>query len=147
MRQLLLHPEQLRKLRDNPELIDRAVEECLRFDGPIGATRRVLHEDAVVHGVLVPKDVELLLFIASAHRDPRVYERPDELDITRDSRSHLAFGGGIHFCLGAHLARLETRVAIGELVKRFGSMELVQEAPIWGESIFRVQQSLPVHVE
>ncbi len=146
MRQLLLHPEQLQKLRDNPELIDRAVEECLRFDGPISATRRVLHEDAVVHGVLVPKDVELLLFIASAHRDPRVYERPDELDITRDSRSHLAFGGGIHFCLGAHLARLETRVAIGELVKRFGSMELVQQAPIWGESIFRVQQSLPVHV-
>jgi cytochrome P450 len=146
MRQLMLHPEQLQKLRDDPALIDGAVEECLRFDGPIAATRRVLHEDAVIGGFMVPKDREVMLSIAASHRDPALYDRPDEFDITRDHKSHLAFGGGIHFCLGAHLARMETRTAIGKLVARFPKLELEQQQPIWGESLFRIQQTLPVQV-
>ena len=146
VRQLLLHPEQLAKLRARPELIVRAVEECLRFDGPIPATRRVLHEDVEIGGYPIPKDSELMLSLAAAHRDPRVYQDPDRFDIERSSASHLAFGGGIHFCLGAHLARLESQIAIGGLLRRFPRLELVDEEPAWGQSLFRVQAELPVRI-
>lgn len=146
VRQLLLHPEQLQKLRARPDLITSTVEECLRFDGPIGATRRVLHEDAELGGHIVPKDTELMLCLASAHRDPRVFSDPDRFDIERKHSSHLAFGGGIHFCLGAHLARLESQIAIGKLVARFPKLELQSTKPEWGESLFRVQGRLPVNL-
>jgi cytochrome P450 len=146
VRQLLLHPDQLARLRSDPSLIERAVEECLRFDGPIGATRRVLHEDVMIGGYLLPKNAEVLLVIASAHRDPRVFSEPDRFDIGREQRSNLAFGGGIHFCLGAHLARMEAQIAIGELVRRFDKLELVSETPQWGESLFRIQNQLRVRV-
>ena len=147
VRQLLLHPDELAKLRARPELIVRAVEECLRFDGPIPATRRVLHEEIELGGYQIPKNVELMLSLASAHRDPRVYENPDRFSIERGQMSHLAFGGGIHFCLGAHLARMETQIAIGSLVRRFPHLELVDEIPEWGESLFRVQARLPVRIQ
>jgi cytochrome P450 len=146
VRQLLLHPAELAKLRARPELIATAVEECLRFDGPIPGTRRVLHEDAVLGGHLIPKDTELFLCIASAHRDPRAFDDPDRFDIERTQVSHLAFGGGIHFCLGAHLARMETQIAIGRLVERFPKLALVSERPQWGESLFRVLGHLPVRI-
>lgn len=146
VRQLLLHPAELVKLRERPGLIESAVEECLRFDGPIGGTRRVLHEDAVVGGFLLERNTEVVLSLAAAHRDPRVLSEPDRFDIERDHRSHLAFGGGIHFCLGAHLARMETQIAIRELVRRFPRLELVNTRPEWGESLFRIQQRLAVRV-
>jgi cytochrome P450 len=146
VRQLLLHPEQLHKLQARPELIGPAVEECLRFDGPIPATRRVLHQDALIGGHLIPSNTELFLCIASAHRDPEAFDDPDRFDIERDQTAHLAFGGGIHFCLGAHLARMETQIAIGRLLRRFPRMSLVSEKPEWGESLFRVLGRLPVRV-
>jgi cytochrome P450 len=146
VRQLLLHPAELAKLRARPELIVRAVEECLRFDGPIPATRRVLHEDVVLGGYTIPKDSEVMLSLASAHRDPRAFADPDRFDIERDQASHLAFGGGIHFCLGAHLARMEAQIAIGSLVQRFPRLELCDESPLWGESLFRVQAELKVRI-
>jgi len=146
VRQLLLHPDQLRKLQADPGLIESTVEECLRFDGPITGTRRVLHPGATIGDYAIPKASEIMLSIASAHRDPRGYDRPDEFDIERNTRSHLAFGGGIHFCLGAHLARLETQIAIGTLVRRYATLELQQDRPIWGESLFRIQGSLPIRV-
>ena len=146
VRLLLLHPAELAKLRERPALIVRAVEECLRFDGPIPGTRRVLHEDVELCGYAIPKDSELMLSLASAHRDPSVFKNPDRFDIERDQMSHLAFGGGIHFCLGAHLARLEAQIAIAALVRRFPRMELVSDKPIWGQSLFRVQERLPVRV-
>jgi cytochrome P450 len=147
VRQLLLHPDELAKLRARPELIVRAVEECLRFDGPIPATRRVLHEEIELGGYPIPKNVELMLSLAAAHRDPRVYDDPDRFDIERGQMSHLAFGGGIHFCLGAHLARMETQIAISSLVRRFPKLELVSETPEWGESLFRVLARLPVRIQ
>lgn len=146
VRQLLLHRAELDKLRQRPELIVRAVEECLRFDGPIPMTRRVLHEDFEVGGYVVPKNTELLIGLAAAHRDPRVFENPDSFAIERGQMSHLAFGGGIHFCLGAHLARMETQIAILQLVQRFPKLELVSETPEWGESLFRVQGRLRVRI-
>jgi cytochrome P450 len=147
VRQLLLHPDQLAKLRARPELIESAVEECLRFDGPIQATRRVLHADAEIRGHHIPKDTEVMLWLASAHRDPRVYDEPDRFDIEREHKSHLAFGGGAHFCLGAHLARLEAQLAIGTLVRRLPGLRLVSDEIEWGRSLFRVLGRLPVRFD
>jgi cytochrome P450 len=146
VRQLLLHPGELRKLRARPELIVSAVEECLRFDGPIPTTRRVLHEEAEIGGVKIPKNTELFLCIASAHRDPAAVCDPERFDIERVQASHMAFGGGLHFCLGAHLARMEAQIAIGGLVRRFPRLSLVSEQPEWGQSLFRVLGRLPVRV-
>jgi len=147
VRQLLLNPSELERLRADLGLVDRAVEECLRFDGPIGATRRVLHEDAVIGGFHIPKNSEVMLVMAAAHRDPLVYSEPNRFDVSREHKSHLAFGGGIHFCLGAHLARMEAQIGMRELIKRFPKMELVSEQAEWGESLFRIQSRLRVRVQ
>lgn len=146
VRQLLLHPDQLQKLRDRPELIERAVEECLRYDGPIPATRRVLHEDAEFSGVTIPKNATIDAMLASAHRDPETFSDPEVFDIERDPNPHFAFGGGIHYCLGAHLARIEARAAIGKLVRRFPRLDLESDKVEWGESLFRVPGRLPVRI-
>jgi cytochrome P450 len=144
VRQLLLHPGELEKLRHRPELIDRAVEECLRFDGPILATRRVVHEDVTIGGISIPKNSTVDIMLAAAHRDPSVFHDPDRFNIGRDPNPHFAFGGGIHYCLGAQLARVEARAAIGALVKRIPRMRLVSSKVEWGASIFRVPGRLPV---
>ncbi len=141
---LLRHPEQLRKLRDDPTLIESAVEECLRFEGPIILTPRFLHEDAEFGGVVIPKNTQVWAMLAAANRDPVQFPDPERFDISRQENEHLAFGGGTHFCLGAHLARMEAQVAIGTLVQRLDGLELVSEERRWGESLFRVLGSLPV---
>ena len=144
VRSLVLHPEELAKLRARPQLIGPAVEECLRYDGPIGGTLREVHEDVVIGGVTIPKNTQVFASIFAAHRDPRVFKDPDRFQIERDQSAHLAFGGGIHFCLGAHLARMESQVAIGSLFKRFPRLELESNQLEWGESMFRVLGRLPV---
>src|SRR5262245_57389128 len=96
VRQLILHPDELAKLRARPELIGPAVEECLRYDGPIGATIRVVHEDVEFGGVMIPKNSQVFASIFAAQRDPRVFREPDRFLIERDHSAHLAFGGGIH---------------------------------------------------
>jgi cytochrome P450 len=146
VRALLMHPDELAKLRANPRLIGPAIEECLRFDGPIPGTLRILHEDAVFGGVEIPINTPIFASVASAHRDPRVFKDPDRFWIERDHSAHLAFGGGIHFCLGAHLARMEAQIAIGTLVAKFPKLALETEKQSWGESLFRIQASLPVTV-
>ena len=118
MRALIRHPAELAKLRERPELIECAVEECLRYEGPIVATARVLHEDAEFGGKTIPKDSMVWAILASANRDPERFPDPDNVDIERRDNDHLAFGGGPHFCLGYHLAQLEARAAIGTLVRR-----------------------------
>lgn len=144
VRALLMHPDELAKLRARPELVANAVEECLRFDGPIPGTRRVVHEDVVFGGEQIPKNTPVFVSIAAAHRDPRVFSEPDRFLLGRDQSAHLAFGGGIHFCLGAHLARLEAQIAIGTLLSRFPELSLETEAITWGDSLFRVQAHLRV---
>jgi cytochrome P450 len=144
VRQLILHPDELAKLRARPELIGPAVEECLRYDGPIGATIRVVHEDVEFGGVPIPKNSQVFASIFAAQRDPRVFRDPDRFLIERDHSAHLAFGGGIHFCLGAHLARMEAQIAIGTLFRRLPDLELVSQKLEWGESLFRIQSRLPV---
>jgi len=144
VRALILHPSELAKLRERPALIEPAVEECLRWDGPIPLTLRVLHADAEFGGKMIPKDAVVLAVLASANRDPEVFPDPDRFDVERRPNEHLAFGGGVHFCLGAHLARLEGQIAIGSLVARFDRLELESETREWGPSLFRVPGSLPI---
>lgn len=146
---LIRHPNELAKLRAHPELIVSAVEECLRYSGPIVATVRVLHESTMFGGYELPCDTEVVAILAAANRDPDVFEDPERFDIARyaqgrDTPAHLSFGGGAHFCLGAHLARLETEIAIGSLVQRFDELELANETTEWGRSLFRVPGRIPI---
>ncbi|HWP66372.1 MAG TPA: cytochrome P450 [Candidatus Limnocylindria bacterium] len=144
VRTLIRHPEELAKLRDDPTLIGSAVEECLRFEGPIVGTVRVLHADVEFGGKTIPKDATVFALLAAANRDPDVFPEPDRFDVTRQPNEHLAFGGGAHFCLGSHLARLEGEIAIGELLRRFDDLRLVSERVEWGPSLFRVPGRLPI---
>jgi cytochrome P450 len=122
---LLEHPDQLAAVRDDPSLLDNAVEELARFDGPAPlAIRRFATEDLVISGVTVPAGETVLLSLAAAHRDPRRFSDPDTLDVTRDATAHLALGHGIHYCLGAPLARVETRIALAALLSRFPELGL-----------------------
>ncbi|MGH7790191.1 MAG: cytochrome P450 [Candidatus Binatia bacterium] len=141
---LLRHPDQLARLRAEPGLIGSAVEECLRYDGPIPLTPRYLHADAQFGGHTIPKDTQVWSLLFAANRDPARFPDPDRFDIARADNAHLAFGGGGHFCLGAHLARMEAQVAIGTLVRRVDHIELASDDLQWGRSLFHVLDKLPV---
>lgn len=130
---LLRHPDQLDELARHPDLAASAVEEVLRFDSPVQLTMRVALEDAEAGGVDVAGGTFVLLLIGAANRDPLAYEDPDRLDIRRPQAQHLAFGQGIHFCLGAPLARLEAQIALRTLVRNFASLRLAEE-PAWKEN-------------
>src|SRR5437667_123872 len=114
------------------------------FDGPIILTPRVLHADVEFGRKTLPKDTKVWGMLAAADRDPAVFPEPDRFDIARRPNDHLAFGGGPHFCLGAHLAKLEGEIAIASLVTRFADLRLVSETVEWGPSLFRVPGKLPV---
>jgi len=144
MRQLLLHPDELARLRADPRLIESAVEECLRFDPPIIATMRVVHEDVEFHGQTIPQDSRVLAVIAAANRDPRAFPDPERFDVGRRDNPHFSFGSGIHLCLGMHLARLEAQITIATLVRRLPVLELESAGVEWGDSLFRVPSRLPV---
>jgi cytochrome P450 PksS len=126
---LLQHPEQMARLREDPSLIDSAVEELLRFTTPVpcGAARIAL-EDVEIGGTTIPKGSNVLGMIISANRDETVFDRPDELDLGRRPNRHITFAFGAHYCLGNQLARLEGRAAIGALVQRFPNMRLAVPA-------------------
>jgi cytochrome P450 len=120
-------PEQRALLLEDPSRIPAAVEEVLRYDTSTQSLARLLTSDVTLHGVTLPEGSKGLLLFASANRDPRRWDRPDELDITRNPAGHLAFGHGIHHCLGAALARLETRVALEMLLPVLGAYEIDAE--------------------
>lgn len=143
-RAFVTHPDQIAALRANPELIAGAVDECLRFESPIVLTVRILHEDAEFGGKLIPCDAIVWGLLAAANRDPARFPDPDRFDITRCDNEHLAFGGGAHFCLGAHLAHLEGELALRALFTRFRDFELTTDTVEWGPSLFRVPGRLPV---
>ena len=113
---LLRHPAELRRLREAPAIIGTAVEELLRFDGPVQfVTRRTTREFAL-HGRTIPAHANVVVLLGSANRDERRFEGPDRFDVGRDTRGHVAFGFGAHFCLGASLARLEAKAALEAIV-------------------------------
>jgi cytochrome P450 len=141
---LLRNPHQLALLRDEPALIENAVEELLRFDSPVQFTSRMPLEDVELGGRRLAAGTEVLLVLGAANRDPAQYDDPERLDIRRKEIRHLSFGHGIHFCLGAPLARLEGQIALLALVQRFPRMELAGQ-PRRGENLLlRGLASLPV---
>jgi cytochrome P450 len=140
-------PDQRRELVKEPTLIPRAIEELLRFESPSPVQARYVTEDVKHHGQVVPQGSIMLLLTASANRDERRNPNPDVFDVRRQG-SHLAFGYGIHFCLGAALARLEGRVALEEVLKRFPEWEVDKARAVQARtSTVRGWESLPVKVK
>lgn len=146
-RVLLEHPADRRALGAGPDAARRAVEELLRFESPIQTTDRVAAEDLEIAGRRVKKGQMIGLLLGAANRDPAVFDRPDELDLSRAENPHLAFGHGVHFCLGAQLARLEGRLALCGLFERFPDLTARGEAGPWKRSlVLRGLYSLPVRL-
>jgi unspecific monooxygenase len=127
---LFRNPAALDRLRAEPVLVPTAIEELMRWDTPLQLFERWVLEDVEVHGVRVPKGAELGLVFGSANRDPAVFDAPDELRIDRDPNPHLTFGAGIHFCLGAPLARLELQTSFATVLRRLPTLEPADE-PRW----------------
>lgn len=121
---LTRNPDQLKKFREDPSIAASAVEELLRFDPPTQMTRRTALEDVELDGHLIRQGEQVVLMRGAANRDPAAFHNPDDLDLTREDNKHVAFDGGIHFCLGAPLARLEGRIAFTTLVRRAPHLEL-----------------------
>jgi cytochrome P450 len=147
---LLRHPDQLAALRHDPALVPNAVEEFLRFDGPINlATWRYTAEPVEIGDTTIPEGEFVLVSLVSANRDPDRYGDPARLDVTRDAGGHVAFGHGIHHCLGAPLARLEGEIAFRTLLDRFPGLALAGEPGTlaWRQStLIRGLTRLPVHL-
>ncbi|MFD8985060.1 cytochrome P450 [Streptomyces sp. NPDC059564] len=144
---LLAHPDQLDLLRSDPELLPDAIEEFLRYDGPVSpGIARFAREDVEIAGVTIPRGATVLIASAIADRDPARFPDPDLLDITRQDNAHLAFGHGIHYCLGAPLARLEGQIAIGAALRRLPGLALAvpPEEIRWRPGGLRGPESLPV---
>ncbi|MFF4211945.1 cytochrome P450 [Streptomyces sp. NPDC001796] len=144
---LLAHPDQLQLLRDDPALLPDAIEEFLRYDGPVNpGIARFAREDVEIAGVRIPRGATVLVASALADRDPARFPDPDRLDITRRDNAHLAFGHGIHYCLGAPLARLEGQVAIGTALRRLPGLALAvpPDELRWRPGGLRGPERLPV---
>jgi len=145
MLSLLRNPEQMDRLRADPSLVPAAVEELLRYDGPVQATGRVAMEEVEIGGQMVTPGQAVLTVLGAANRDPARFQNPDELDLGREPNEHVAFGDGIHFCLGAPLARAEGQIAFETLLRGFASPRLETEDLQWGGSfILRGLRSLPI---
>ena len=134
MRALLKNPDQLQRLRDNPDLLDSAIDELLRYDSPVQLDGRLVHSDVEVAGHQIRAGQRVLCAIGAANRDPSAFTDPDKLDIARSEKSNIAFGRGIHHCLGAPLAMLEARAAFSALLDRFPRIELITE-PVYREQV------------
>lgn len=142
---LLRHPAELGRLRADPGLVESAVEELLRYDGPVQRTGRIAAADVDIAGTAIPAGALVTGLIGSANRDPAHFADPDRLDVGRTDNRHLAFGWGIHFCLGAPLARLEGQLAFGTLLRRLPDLALDTTEPRWRVgSVLRGLEALPV---
>jgi cytochrome P450 RapN len=146
---LLSKPHLMRELQDDPDLLDPAIEEMLRVT-PLGAAAgfaRIATEDVVLSGTLVKAGEAVMTQTASANRDGRVFDNPDEIDFHRENNPHIAFGHGVHHCLGAQLARLELQVAVGTVLRRFPGLRFAvpaEEVPFKAGRLVRGLQALPV---
>ncbi|HTU39230.1 MAG TPA: cytochrome P450 [Acidimicrobiales bacterium] len=139
------HPDQRRDLAEHPDLIPNAIEEFLRYEPPSPVQARYVTEDVEHYGQVVPAGNVMVLLNASANRDERQFDDPDRLDIRRKLQRHMSFGYGLHFCLGAHLARLEARIALEEVLQRFPDWEVDHENAVQARtSTVRGWEKLPV---
>jgi cytochrome P450 len=151
MRALLLHADQLQRVRDDRALVKQAVEEILRWDSPVQLTgRKCLVREVEVNGHRFEEGAEVITILAAANRDPRVYDRPDEFDVGRSGPAPLSFSAGIHYCLGAALARAEGQIVFDSLFDRYSSIEpaWTDEAPLRYRDnvILRGLEALPVRL-
>ena len=144
---LLRHPDQLQRLREAPDLLDSTVDELLRYDSPVQLDGRVVREDLEMGGKRLRAGQKVIALLGAANRDPAAFENPDALDIGRKERSHLSFGRGIHYCLGASLAVLEARIAFRGLIDRFPSIQLAAEPRYRDGIVLRGVESLWIEVE
>jgi cytochrome P450 PksS len=148
---LIQNPDQMARLRRNPSGIETAVEELLRYAGPLDmATERFARESITFGDITIPPDAVVYAVLASANRDERQFMNPDTLDLNREPNRHVAFGHGIHFCLGAPLARLEGQIAIRTLLQRTDALRLAipQDALRWRQGlVLRGVKTLPVNIE
>jgi cytochrome P450 len=144
------NPEQFDALKRNPAMLPRAIEEMLRYDGPVQATVRFTNQPVQLGGTELPAKAAALMIVAAANRDPAQFKDPEKFDITRDPNDHVAFGEGIHFCIGAALARMEAAVAFEAMVARFPRLRLKDPAfkPSYKGSYFlRGLESLPLAID
>jgi cytochrome P450 len=141
---LLQHPEQLRRLREDRSLLPTAIEELMRFDSPLQLFERTATEDVEIGGVTVERGRKIAALLGSANRDPAVFVEPDTLDVGRTENPHISFGAGVHFCIGAPLARVELQASFGALLDRTSSLELGAEPRRRPEFVIRGLADLPV---
>src|SRR5215470_16541008 len=121
------HPEALSQLRKQPELMPTAIEEVLRYASPVWRLVRTTTTAVTIEGVTIPADAPVFAWLASANRDERQFSEPQRFDITRTSNRHIAFGHGIHFCIGAPLSRLEASIALPMMVEQLADLHVVHD--------------------
>lgn len=142
---LLRHPDQMEKLKREPAIIQSAVEELLRYDSPVQHTQRIATENVEIGGKTIEAGDKVVVCLGAANRDPAQFSDPDRLDLTRRENCHLAFADGIHSCLGAALARLNSQIAINTLVQRLPDIKLQTDTLEWRKNIvIRGLKALPV---
>lgn len=145
MYHFLRHPDDWRYLIENPQFVEFAVEELLRFDSPVQIVRRIAREDFQIGGKTIRKDEVATILIGACNRDSRAFHEPDKFDLFRENKRHISFGAGIHYCLGAELARTEARIAIDALIRRLPNMTIKnREMPFRGPFALRGLQYLLV---
>ncbi|MGX5656730.1 cytochrome P450 [Geodermatophilus nigrescens] len=141
---LLQHRDQLARLRADPALLPTAIEELMRFDSPLQLFERTATEDVEVGGVTVPAGAKVAALLGAANRDPAVFPDPDTLDVGRTDNPHISFGAGVHFCIGAPLARVELQASFGALLSRTSDLQLARPARRRPEFVIRGLAELPV---
>jgi cytochrome P450 len=147
LRALLAFPVELARLREQPDLAAAAVEELLRYDGPIGAQVRIVQQPQTLHGKALAPGERVFLLMNAANRDPRAYQDPDRIDLQRRGVPHLTFGFGAHLCLGFPLARLEGQIALPALLARWKTIELAAPRLEWIDSmVLRGMKAMPLRV-
>ncbi|MDE2779230.1 MAG: cytochrome P450 [Chloroflexota bacterium] len=144
---LLRHPEQLQRLRDNPGLLETATDELLRYDSPVQLDSRIAREPLEIGGKKIKPGQRVLCILGAANRDPAAFPDPDTLDIGRAAGNHLAFGRGIHYCLGAPLARMEGRIAFEAMLSRYRSLSLAEEPRYRNQVTLRGLETLWLQVK
>jgi cytochrome P450 len=144
---LAAHPDQRAALVADPTLVPNAIEELLRFEAPSPVQARYVTTAVELHGVAIPEGSKVLLLTGSAGRDERQYPDADRFDVRREFSTHLSFGYGVHFCLGAALARLESRIALEETLRRFPEWEVDHERAVrLHTSTVRGYSSVPIRL-
>ncbi len=143
---LLRNPEELQRLRGQPDLLEPAIDELLRYDSPVQLDGRTAREDVEIGGKLIRAGQQVVSVVGGANRDPAAFSEPDRLDIGRKEKSHISFGRGIHYCLGASLATLEGRIAFEGLLERYSSIRLAAEPQQRKQVVLRGVEDLVVDV-